>query len=193
MRRQAAQSLGLTATRSSGPPRCLVDAWLAGRRRILRSALSLGSRRRHCRAAALLSCFTTDEASGLCGGFPCKCAGGRGVPNASRRFPAHQAGVARLCGKGAGVVPRKPRKARTNRDRARLERPEISGHLTYCNSDAAIFRRRACAESDTGVVGEDHLAADGESVGDRRVVVVEVAMKCWSSTMGAPSRLPKRR
>jgi hypothetical protein len=58
---------------------------------------------------------------------------------------------------------------------------------------SAIFRRRACAESDTGVVGEDHLAADGESVSDRRVVVVEVAMKCWSSTMGAPSGLPKRR
>jgi hypothetical protein len=74
-----------------------------------------------------------------------------------------------------------------------LERPEISGRLTYCNSPAAIFRRRACAESDTGVVGEHHLAADGESVSDRRVVVVEVAMKCWSSTMGAPSGLPKRR
>ena len=34
---------------------------------------------------------------------------------------------------------------------------------------------RAGAESDSGVVGEDHLAAGGERVGNRRVVVVEVA------------------
>ena len=36
-------------------------------------------------------------------------------------------------------------------------------------------RCRAGAEPDAGVVGEDHLAARGEGVGYRRVVVVEVA------------------
>ncbi len=35
--------------------------------------------------------------------------------------------------------------------------------------------RLAGAESDAGIVGEDHLAAHREGVGDRGVVVVEVA------------------
>ena len=49
------------------------------------------------------------------------------------------------------------------------QRGGVPGHL----GDG--LRRGAGAQSDAGVVGEDHLTVGGEVIGDRRVVVVEVA------------------
>jgi hypothetical protein len=85
--------------------------------------------------------------------LPLKCAGGRGVPNARRRFAAHQAGVARYAARAPGSSKGTAQGAYKPSSSA-LKRPEISGRPTYCNSRAAIFRRRSCAESDTGVVAD---------------------------------------
>ena len=54
-----------------------------------------------------------------------------------------------------------------------VERVDERGSVARHSGDG--LRCVAGAEPDAGVVGEDHLAAHGEGVGDGRVVVVEVA------------------